>query len=1148
MRSVFVSSTFRDMQSERDMLHTDIIPALNSYAEQNQDYLHFIDLRWGVNTNELDSDESAHKVLNVCLDEIDKSQPYMLIFIGDRYGWIPDRKYLVDVAGRKSFELDDAERSVTALEIEYGLLTHAEQSDNCVICIRNPLDLSKMDANSREDYVCEDEVHRQLLESLKSKLQSNFADKIIYYEADWDQENQKLIGLDLLRDQILQRFLDMFKTQWDRSEELSIPAKVNRTALHRLVLQNETSAGNDAFVELIANEIFIKKQQLVYLKGTPGSGKTTLLCQAGEMLKERGCLVAPFFCAYDENSSSLHDLLAYMVWVLEVELELEEHNESESSSVNFLQKYLTHLAAVYEERDKSALVFLIDDLHKLSNEGLPLMFFLPDHPGSKVKFIMTCPDDYEQDIVSGYQARSEELFIYGLAYPVQARLMIYNLLEKNHKELDIEVVDTIVDQGDCYNPLYISLLVNRLLMMDSSDLRSANNAAELTSQMIRIIEDFPEKTDEAAYAYLQAVGKKIAPEIADHVYALLAIAPDGLREHDLERIFKLNDLPWSTIDFTRLMRYLRPFVNHKDSGFISIGNDVAASSIVASRQADINQYYSYLLDYLKTLGPGDGLRQLSGLGIAFKLEDSVFISDELIADDNRLSSAACKARKLISILREGGSDLLDRTIESFSSAERFRNLASFFCEVFYPLVDSSEKDRRFSSHIFTTLAAVAEDKFSDRQDQKNWLGFTTFAGIYNRLAALLDKADHRLSIHVLIKAADYTQEELIEQPSIRSLYNYLVMQYKIASLLYEDDNYDQAISVLKISLGSIDKFVADNEIESSSNEEYARSVMFIEGSSDILISSSALRSDQLEMAWLYAVSGYQKLQTVYRQQGNNESLEALAKALDNYADVAKASDKSKDSIAKLYAEAAECCRELYRRTNLVDYIRMMLDHMSELLLLRPNENFYEDLALEAISVGVRLYEKLEDISDLKRVYLLYYQLAVCFYQDKRWQDAYDKLLASSKHGQHYLRVATELDAHTISQIAEINRQLSTLLNGFNEMEPAIQFAKKAVDLYAMVWSKTRTEDAQISFDYTLAIGCLAEDHAKTGKLEMARQLFLQQLEVFEALVSFHPQIDCSEKLINCLRNLFIVHMKLEEEEQAWVYRRRAEALMNETGG
>lgn len=74
MRSIFVSSTFRDMQVERDLLHTDIIPALNAYAEEYQDYLHFIDLRWGVNTNELDSDESAHKVLKVCLDEIDKSK------------------------------------------------------------------------------------------------------------------------------------------------------------------------------------------------------------------------------------------------------------------------------------------------------------------------------------------------------------------------------------------------------------------------------------------------------------------------------------------------------------------------------------------------------------------------------------------------------------------------------------------------------------------------------------------------------------------------------------------------------------------------------------------------------------------------------------------------------------------------------------------------------------------------------------------------------------------------------------------------------------------------------------------------------------------------------------------------------------------
>jgi hypothetical protein len=152
------------------------------------------------------------------------------------------------------------------------------------------------------------------------------------------------------------------------------------------------------------------------------------------------------------------------------------------------------------------------------------------------------------------------------------------------------------------------------------------------------------------------------------------------------------------------------------------------------------------------------------------------------------------------------------------------------------------------------------------------------------------------------------------------------------------------------------------------------------------------------------------------------------------------------------------------------------------------------------------------------------------------------MITSVKQTEIYLRSASKLDADTISQIAEFNRQLSVLLNEFGKMEPSIHFAGRAVELYGMVWHR-QGYDAQISLDYALAIGCLAEDYAKVNDIETAKKLFLQQLSVFETMMSLYPQVDCRERLTNCLKNLYAIHMKNGEEEQAWVFRRRAEALM-----
>lgn len=1144
MRSIFVSSTFRDMQVERDLLHTDIIPALNAYAEEYQDYLHFIDLRWGVNTNELDSDESAHKVLKVCLDEIDKSKPYMLIFIGERYGWIPEHRYIAEVSKSKNFHVDASDRSVTALEIEYGLLAHAGNADRCIICIRKPLALSLMDEKTQQDYRCEDEEHRIHLEKLKAKLRERFGDQIIEYDAQWDSEAQKLTGLDKLRDEILNRFLLIFSEDWRNREELPVQERVYRTSLHKLQTQAEISAGNDSFVELIQKNINEGAKALIYLKGTPGSGKTNLLCQTGAVLVERGFSVMPFFCGSDDATTGLHELLSYLIWCVEREMGIEEHCDTASSSLQFLQKYFTQLVFSYQDNDTTRdLVFLIDDIHKLVNDSYPMMFFMPDSPCGKVSFIVTCPEELELSPVPEYLSFSEEMYLYGLAFPVQARLMIYNILQRHHKELDVEVVDAIIDQGDCYNPLYINLLVNRLLMMDSTDLRSANNAAELNAQMLRIVTEFPSDTGEAACSYLMAAGEKIAPEFASEVFLLLAVAPDGLREHDLERICADHHIPWSTVDFTRLMRYLKPFVTQKDSGFLSFDNEVVSKSLASSRETDAVVYREYILEYIKGLDIKDRLYQTSGLKLAFDLGDAAFVAKALTSAKREPRQLEQTAIRLIKLLRTGGNDIVRQAIREVVSAEDFRSLLSFFCECFYPQIDKTQTDQVYGLQIFSTLAEVAEKKFSDAEKKESFLGNTAFAGMYNRLAAQYEGIDENESVRLMLLAADYASAELAQRPSLESLYNHLVGRYKIAAKRYTQNDYAQVISELKTAMADIDAVTSQNDLKPGEDEEYVRSILYIEGSCDILLSSSALKLEQRELSLIHAESGYQKLMMVYRALGSNDSLEALTKALINYTEVAGACGKPEELLIKMNSEIVNCFRELYRRTGRMDHLRSAVSFMEEVIDLQKGTDFDEKLAEEAINISKDLFKQYQKFSDLKRAYQLTFRKAVFYYQSKRFQETYDTMQTAVKQAEYYLREAEGLDSPTVCQIAEFNRQLSVLLNEFNEMEPAIHYAGRAVQLFGMVWTQTGYTEASTGQAYALSLGCLAEDYAKVKDFQHSKEFFEKQLEVHEIIAKQHPTAVMKERWINCLRNLYIVHKNIGEEETAQSYRTRAENMI-----
>ena len=71
MIKVFVSSTFRDMDYERDLLHDEIIPEINEYCRPYGEQIQLCDLRWGIDTSGFNEIDSSKKVLSVCQDEID---------------------------------------------------------------------------------------------------------------------------------------------------------------------------------------------------------------------------------------------------------------------------------------------------------------------------------------------------------------------------------------------------------------------------------------------------------------------------------------------------------------------------------------------------------------------------------------------------------------------------------------------------------------------------------------------------------------------------------------------------------------------------------------------------------------------------------------------------------------------------------------------------------------------------------------------------------------------------------------------------------------------------------------------------------------------------------------------------------------------
>ena len=144
-RPLFVSSTFQDMHAERDWLWRKVFPRLKEKLRQLCCYLEPVDLRVGMESEAKTEEERELLILKVCLQEIDRCRPFMLVLLGDRYGWVPPADRLHSVTTEAAFEFETQNKSVTSLEVEYGIRRQAD-GEPCRILfyIRNPLPYAEM--------------------------------------------------------------------------------------------------------------------------------------------------------------------------------------------------------------------------------------------------------------------------------------------------------------------------------------------------------------------------------------------------------------------------------------------------------------------------------------------------------------------------------------------------------------------------------------------------------------------------------------------------------------------------------------------------------------------------------------------------------------------------------------------------------------------------------------------------------------------------------------------------------------------------------------------------------------------------------------------------------------------------------------------
>ena len=281
-RPVFISSTFLDMQAERDHLRSYVFPELEERLRARRLNLEWVDLRIGVATASLREEHARERqVLKVCLAELRRCRPFLIVLLGDRYGWIPEQDRMSAAAAEEGFAADLAGRSVTDLEIDYGVLSDSNQQPRSRFYFRKPLPYERIPREVAARYSDASDTdpaavdRAQRLATLKQRIEQEVPGRVRHYAVDWDADQERITGLEVWGRHVLE---DM----WTELQAEAPPADTE----HDRSWQEVERAAIEDFVEERARDfvgrVSVLAQLTTHATSVPDKGHPWGVCLTGE--------------------------------------------------------------------------------------------------------------------------------------------------------------------------------------------------------------------------------------------------------------------------------------------------------------------------------------------------------------------------------------------------------------------------------------------------------------------------------------------------------------------------------------------------------------------------------------------------------------------------------------------------------------------------------------------------------------------------------------------------------------------------------------------------------------------------------------------------------------------------------------------------
>jgi tetratricopeptide (TPR) repeat protein len=564
-RSVFVSSTFLDFQVERDYLRKVVFPEVSERLKTLRHHLVPIDLRWGVDTpsgghsngtpgaSSSFEEESELRVLGVCFDEVMRSRPFMIVLLGDRYGWVPSPEATRKAVGRE-FRVDSVGKSVTALEIEIGILADPDQCRRVWFYFREQQPYGDPPGSTAAG----------ALEALKARIRRQFPGRVKAYRATSHPDGQGQGQLE--------EFGRMVAENLWRDLEEELAGAPSQPSLHWAKYEDRVQAdfvevfgrwfrGRRELVEqLLDFALATESDSLVrgaMVLAESGAGKSSLYAHlvGHERLRQSGALVLYHATGVSARSNNADAMLLRWIAQLATVLGQAAPPDDETPKHKLWSTFAASLRAIASTlaADARRVIVLVDGYDQLDSasqggEAAGLLGYI----GNNVRVLVTM----SLDGIAEADAPDLARFVMPPLTPDEMRQIASDRAQREHRQLNSRVLEALIAKRGpnglpaASNTLWIELAMGRLLDFDQRDHASAKGLENggifpgeaINQTLINIVGEMPSDVVGMYQWLLQRM--EDFPGVAFEWVRLFAlfvtIGRKGWREADLLRLMAIG--------------------------------------------------------------------------------------------------------------------------------------------------------------------------------------------------------------------------------------------------------------------------------------------------------------------------------------------------------------------------------------------------------------------------------------------------------------------------------------------------------------------------------------------------------------------------------------------------------------------------------